>query len=389
MPYVYTSPWQDAANLGSGIGDRLAEALINLPLKRQAVVQQLLEQKVALAQRQQQFGLEQQRIAEQRQHYGAEQEHWLRQDTTGAKRVQSAEELGKEKAHAEYIQNTTHNELERQRLDETARHNKVDEGNTGARIAIEHAKIGPKALNEPRAEFHGRSALQISKMKDEDIAELPPDVQAAWKEYYTHIESNAKQKQQGGQVQIPAREIPGKDMGSALQPPGQRQGGPSWNTGSTQTPKVSSDAERDALPPGTQYLDSQGNVRMKQGGAAQPKPQPQSIGAALTPKPQQQSNPPETWQHDEYAQYVKQRNQQAATQRQQQSAAGAITAQRQAHSDETVTSSEELDKAAQALRYGGLDDPTVVQYLAQFTPQQRAVQLRVLQERAESFRNQQ
>jgi hypothetical protein len=50
MGYVHSSPWQDAANMGSSIGDRLAQALIELPLQKARINQQLLAQRAALSQ---------------------------------------------------------------------------------------------------------------------------------------------------------------------------------------------------------------------------------------------------------------------------------------------------------------------------------------------------
>ncbi len=69
MPYVMSSPWVDAAEYGRGLGDRLAEAMIQLPairakmaetlaLHRQALNQQLWERQ----EREKEFGLRAEQI---------------------------------------------------------------------------------------------------------------------------------------------------------------------------------------------------------------------------------------------------------------------------------------------------------------------------------------
>jgi hypothetical protein len=375
--------------MGSGIGDRLAEALINLPLKRQAAAAQLLEQRVAIGQKQQQFGLEQARAHAQDIHYGAEHDHWLNQDAIAAKRVQSSQEQGKEKAHATYLQNVVKNDLDNRKFDEEKSYHTAEIKNAGDRIAAEHVEKGLQHQATMRhVEFGGKTAGEIARMKPEDLEMLPPEQKKAWSDYLNALKTGAAEEQKTGAQQIPAREVPLESIGDALGAPGQQQK-------IQPQVRVSSESERDALPPGTQYVDPQGNVRVKQGNQAsapvQPSSQAQGIGAALQPKLQQPTPTaiPETWQHEEYAKYRQQQEQQAAVQRQQQIAADAVKEQRQFQSDQTVASSKELDQVAQALQYGGPDDETVVRYLSQFTPQQRAVQLRVLQQRVESFRSQQ
>lgn len=80
MSYIHSSPWQDAANFGGAIGDRLSEALINLPLKKQQFAMQMLQ--AAQAQKQQGFEnqLATQRVQGEQGHYDAEAAHYKAQD---------------------------------------------------------------------------------------------------------------------------------------------------------------------------------------------------------------------------------------------------------------------------------------------------------------------
>lgn len=73
-------------------------------------------------------------------------------------------------------------------------------------------------------------------------------------------------------------------------------------------------------------------------------------------------------------------------QQRNKAAQNAATSQRETASKKAVA---DFESTAQSLRYGGMDDPAVVAYLSKFNPQQKAAQLRALQQRIEQLRNQQ
>ena len=69
MSYIMQSPWTDAAEYGRGLGDRLAEALIQLPAIRAKMAQRLDEQHQRIAQqiwerqmREKEFGLRKEEV---------------------------------------------------------------------------------------------------------------------------------------------------------------------------------------------------------------------------------------------------------------------------------------------------------------------------------------
>lgn len=213
MAYVHSSPWQDAANFGGAVGDRLSEALINLPLKKAAMAQQLLQ--VAAAQKQQQFQnqLGQERINAQKIHYGAEEDHWKNEE----KNVGSALEFKKEQAFGNKLQGIVKSAQEDKKLDELVRHYKAMEGIADERVKVAHDRIQNLTNTDkaPHPEFGGLTLGQIIQLHNDDtkFAQLPPEIQTNFMNFlqknlqsttnqYTNGLGNAlapqQQQQQGG-----------------------------------------------------------------------------------------------------------------------------------------------------------------------------------------------
>jgi len=70
MAYVFSNPWQDAANFGGSIGERLAQALIQLPMQRQRLAAEQAQTQQQGAYQQATLGQGQQRLDIERQNAG-------------------------------------------------------------------------------------------------------------------------------------------------------------------------------------------------------------------------------------------------------------------------------------------------------------------------------
>ena len=210
MAYVHSSPWQDAANFGGAIGDRLTEALINLPLKKAQMAQELLANAAQLKQRGFQNDVEVQRLGMEKERVGQEK----RRVDIDAKNA----ETRKEAAFSKGLGDIVHGHQASEKQAETVRHDKAMEQNAGARIAQEHLGKGDKALETERhPEFGGRTVKEMMTLLDRNPAEqpdIPPEQVKAFRDYVAALKQGAAKEQGQQQPQIPAR-----GLGDAAQMP--------------------------------------------------------------------------------------------------------------------------------------------------------------------------
>lgn len=201
MGYIHSSPWQDAANFGGAVGDRLSEALINLPLKKAQMTQQMLQNAIAVKQQQQQNKFRQESLDNQKQHYGAEEQHYQTEDANmGAalKLRQKDSETRKEKDFSSHLDNTV-------KEGETKRHNQAMEGVAQDRVKAAHDRVMSMAVTDkaPHPEFGGLTLGQV--LQKANTGTLPPEIDKAFNEYLLgHLNQSSMGQALPGQSNAPA-----------------------------------------------------------------------------------------------------------------------------------------------------------------------------------------
>ena len=208
MGYVNSSPWQDAANFGGAVGDRLAEALINLPLKKSQMSLELLQNASQIKNRQAQQQIALQRAQAQQIHYGDEKQHWQNEEKNVGDALTQKKHDSQEK---DYLA-AQKSGLDSRRQAETQRHNMVMEGEGKERIKAAHDRVLALAATDkaPHPEFGGLTLGQVLQKANTGV--LPPEIDAAFNKYLMmHLNQPANQPTNG--------------LGNALQPQQQPQGG--------------------------------------------------------------------------------------------------------------------------------------------------------------------
>ena len=161
MPnYIHSSPWQDAANFGGAIGDRLTAALIDMPLRKQQYLSQLLQQSAQMKMEQERLG--QQQMYQQQQLGQEDKRLGIEQQNADATKSHYNDEyvLGNKNFVAKQEQQNIDNDMEATRLEIDARkvnnaatlgQERIDK--TGQLTPYQVIEIGRWHDNEQRQSF--------------------------------------------------------------------------------------------------------------------------------------------------------------------------------------------------------------------------------------------
>lgn len=230
MAYVYSSPWQDAANFGGAIGDRLTAALIDLPLRRQQAQAQALgvaaglrQNQISNQQGQQRLNIEQQNANSMSGFREAEVKN---QET----RIGDAVKFNEDKLKQQKLQQTSRDiegrqkmGLEGQKQAEVHRHNLVLEQAKAAHDNIKTQAIQDKS---PHPEFGGMTLGQMIQLHGDPVKwdTVNPQIQKNFENYLNdQISKSNPQVNIGGALGQPRQ--PGLNQPGGLQIKNVKMGG--------------------------------------------------------------------------------------------------------------------------------------------------------------------
>jgi len=212
MPnYVNSSPWQDAANFGGAIGDRLTAALIDMPLRKQQYLTQLLQQSAQMKMEQQRLGqaqqFEQQRLGVEQQRANDEKAHYGAMDTNEKARLSEEEsqhrfqrEFDTTKLEVDAADKASHATLGQERVDATNYSNQEKYKMLGesAAMRLKKGKV-EEATKTPLPELDGLTMEQAVSLIRRDPAQQSTD--PATLKHYQAVIDGITQHLQGGQAQ--------------------------------------------------------------------------------------------------------------------------------------------------------------------------------------------
>jgi hypothetical protein len=222
MSYIHSSPWQDAANMGSSIGDRLSEALINLPLKRQQMQQQVLAQRAQLAQQATQNRFTKQRLDLQDDEKQERERHdravepspyaGQMKELGNEINLQSRENIASQKSIDDMMKFGITNDTKHDEIDQRAAavHERMMNASFEQQMKVPHEELFGLSMEKAMEAVQNPTKYNLSEEKTDILAKTIPAL-------YTRVKQAAEQEQgQSGQQQVPTSQ----GVGAALPPQG-------------------------------------------------------------------------------------------------------------------------------------------------------------------------